>query len=71
KQKLQNLVSDQWQLIADMQEILSQMEQSEGFQAAVNLLYEVQKAQQDVLELTDQERDALIKSILNKPQSSE
>ena len=70
-QKGSNVVSDQQQLVADMQEILSQMEQAEGFQAAVNLLYEVQKAQQDVLKLTDEERDALIKRLLDDGQQPE
>ena len=70
-QKGSNVVSDQQQLVADMQEILSQMEQAEGFQAAVNLLYDVQKAQQDVLKLTDEERDALIKRLLDDDQQPE
>lgn len=64
KQKVTNVIRDQQQIVVDMQEILGQMEQSEGFQAAVNMLYEVQQAQEDVLRLTDEERAALIKQIL-------
>ena len=47
-----------------MQEILEHMVKSEGFQEAVNLLYEIQKAQTDVHEQTNKERQERIKRIL-------
>jgi hypothetical protein len=40
------------------------MVKSEGFQEAVNLLYEIQKAQTDVHEQTTKERQERIKRIL-------
>jgi hypothetical protein len=47
-----------------MQEILRHMVKSEGFQEAVNLLYEIQKAQTDVHDQTNKERQDRIKRIL-------
>jgi hypothetical protein len=47
-----------------MREILRHMIRSEGFQEAVNLLYEIQKSQQDVYDRTQKERQERIKGIL-------
>jgi hypothetical protein len=47
-----------------MKEILTHLVKSEGFQEAVNLLYEIQKAQTDVHEQTNKERQERIKRIL-------
>jgi hypothetical protein len=63
-QALTDTVALQEQIVAKMQEILRHMVKSEGFQEAVNLLYEIQKAQTDVHEQTTKERQDRIKRIL-------
>lgn len=50
--------------VAKMKEILEHMVKSEGFQEAVNLLYEIQKAQTDVNEQTNKALQERIKRIL-------
>ena len=50
--------------IEKMKKILSLMVKSEGYQEAVNLLYEIQKSQQDVLDRTKKEQEERIKRIL-------
>jgi hypothetical protein len=47
-----------------MKQILEHMAKSEAFQEAVNLLYEIQKAQTDVHDQTNKERQERIKRIL-------
>lgn len=54
----------QEQTIEKMKQVLSLMVKSEGYQEAVNLLYEIQKSQQDVLERTIKEQQERIKRIL-------
>jgi hypothetical protein len=49
---------------AKMKEILEHMVKSEGFQEAVNLLYEIQKAQTDVHTQTTKEQQERIRRIL-------
>jgi hypothetical protein len=61
---LADAVARQQQMVEKMQEILRHMVKSEGFQEAVNLLYEIQKAQTDVHEQTTKERQERIKRIL-------
>jgi uncharacterized protein (DUF2344 family) len=51
-------------IVEKMQQILTHMVKSEGFQEAVNLLYEIQKVQTDVHEQTNKERQERIKRIL-------
>jgi hypothetical protein len=41
------------------------MEQAQGFQEAVNMLLEVQKAQEDVLKRTEQEKQDAIRRLLD------
>jgi len=50
--------------IEKMKQVLALMVKSEGYQEAVNLLYEIQKSQQDVLERTIKEQQERIKRIL-------
>lgn len=50
--------------IEKMKRVLSLMVKSEGYQEAVNLLYEIQKSQQDVLDRTIKEQQERIKRIL-------
>jgi hypothetical protein len=54
----------QTQAVAKMKEILEHMVKSEGFQEAVNLLYEIQKAQTDVHNETNKARQERIQRIL-------
>ncbi|WP_254513172.1 hypothetical protein [Anatilimnocola floriformis] len=50
--------------VEKMKRVLSLMVKSEGYQEAVNLLYEIQKSQQDVLERTVKEQKERIQRIL-------
>lgn len=68
-QALADAITGQQQISAKMQEILSRMAKSEGFQEAVNLLYEIQKAQSDVHDQTNKERQERIKRILDGNQN--
>ena len=61
---LSEAIARQQAILDKMQEILQHMVKSEGFQEAVNLLYEIQKAQTDVHEQTNRERQERIKRIL-------
>ena len=61
---LSEAIARQQAIVDKMQEILQHMVKSEGFQEAVNLLYEIQKAQTDVHEQTNRERQERIKRIL-------
>ena len=63
-QALADATARQEQIVARMKEILTHLVKSEGFQEAVNLLYEIQKAQTDVHEQTNKERQERIKRIL-------
>jgi hypothetical protein len=57
-------IARQTETLAKMKEILEHMVKSEGFQEAVNLLYEIQKAQTEVHEQTNKARQERIKRIL-------
>jgi hypothetical protein len=61
---LAETIVQQTETAAKMKEILEHMVKSEGFQEAVNLLYEIQKAQTDVHEQTNKERQERIRRIL-------
>jgi hypothetical protein len=63
-QALGDAVARQQAIVERMQQILTHMFKSEGFQEAVNLLYEIQKVQTDVHEQTSKERQERIKRIL-------
>jgi hypothetical protein len=65
-QALSDSISAQQSILASMREILNHLVKVEGFQEAVNLLYETQRAQKDVLELTDTERQRRIREILDQ-----
>lgn len=54
----------QKKIVATMQDILANMAKAEGYQEAINLLYELEKAQKEVLERTEQEKKDRIKRIL-------
>jgi hypothetical protein len=57
-------LAQQEKTIEKMKQVLSLMVKSEGYQEAVNLLYEIQKSQQDVLERTIKEQQDRIRKIL-------
>jgi predicted DNA-binding protein len=61
---LAETITQQTDTAAKMKEILEHMVKSEGFQEAVNLLYEIQKAQTDVHSQTTKEQQERIKRIL-------
>lgn len=63
---IEALVEEQRQTVEEMRAILAEMAQSESFQEAVNMMYELQKAQQDVLERTRKEREQRQKDLLEK-----
>jgi hypothetical protein len=63
---LERAAAAQEQVLAKMQEILSNLEQSEGFQKAVNMALEVLKSQQDVQQLTDKEKQEAIRRLLDE-----
>jgi hypothetical protein len=65
-QALADAITTQQSILASMREILNHLVKVEGFQEAVNLLYETQRAQKDVLELTDTERQRRIREILDQ-----
>jgi hypothetical protein len=72
---LTETIAQQTETAAKMKEILEHMVKSEGFQEAVNLLYEIQKAQTDVHTQTTKEQQERIKRILEgdaaKPSDTE
>src|SRR5436190_4890061 len=57
-------IAHQAEAAARMKEILDRMVKSEGFQEAVNLLYEIQKAQTEVNDQTNKARQERIRRIL-------
>jgi hypothetical protein len=71
---LSEAIAAQQSILAELREVLTHLVKVEGFQEAVNLLYEIQKAQKDVLDRTDAERRKRIREILDqggKPQGEE
>jgi hypothetical protein len=61
---LADAIAHQTAALAQMKQILAHLVKSEGFQEAVNLLYEIQKAQTDVHEQTNKARQERIQRIL-------
>jgi hypothetical protein len=64
---LTTAVTRQQEIAEAMREILRHMVKAEGYQEAVNLLYDIQKSQQDVLDRTIKERQERIKGIIEGP----
>ena len=63
---LSETITTQQSILAAMREILTHLVKVEGYQEAVNLLYETQRAQKDVLDLTEAERQKRIREILDE-----
>ena len=57
------VIATQETIIAKMNEILTYMVKAEGYQEAINLLRQIERTQQDVLEITDEQRRKRIQSI--------
>ncbi len=65
-QALGEAVEQQIKIIDSMREILIHMVKVEGYQEAVNLLYQIEKAQSEVREKTEEERQRRIRELLEK-----
>jgi hypothetical protein len=59
-------IQRQQEVIVQMKAAMKNMVENEDFQLALNLLYEIQKTQQDLKVLTEKEKEARIKAILEK-----
>lgn len=64
RQAFTESVAAQEKVVAKMKEILSYLIKAEGFQEAINLLLEIQKSQQDVLDRTTKEKQERLQRIL-------
>ncbi len=65
-QSLTSAIDKQREITATMREILRHMVKAEGFQEAVNLLFEIQREQKKVLDETDKKKQDRIREILQK-----
>ncbi|HTN73967.1 MAG TPA: hypothetical protein VL096_01925, partial [Pirellulaceae bacterium] len=63
---LKEAQTQQQKIVVTMKQILESMAKAEGYQEAINLLYELEKAQKDVLERTRKEKEERIKQILQQ-----
>jgi hypothetical protein len=63
---LAEAVAQQEALLKLMNEILVHMVKAEGYQEAVNLLYEIEKSQKGVYDLTEKEKQERIKKIFEE-----
>ena len=61
---LAETVSRQADLLKKMNQVLDLMDKSEGFQEAVNWLYEIQKLQQDVYDRTLKDKAERVKGVI-------
>lgn len=69
---LATAVTRQQEIAEAMREVLKHMVKAEGYQEAVNLLYEIQKTQQDVYDRTIKEKQERIKGIIEgRPSGAE
>lgn len=69
---LDEVVASQREVVDAMRHVLANVEAAQGFQEAVNLLLELQKAQQDVYQRTRQERQRQIQRLLkSQPKTNE
>jgi hypothetical protein len=61
---LAEVVEEQNQVVARLKQVLDKMTSHQGFQEAIDLLYEIQKAQGEVHDQTNQAREERIRRIL-------
>ena len=71
KATTQELISHQEQLVNSMKQILSEMSQAEGYQEAINLIYEVEKMQREVFERTKKAKEEKEKGIIQGRSASQ
>jgi len=65
-QALSDAIATQRSILDAMRDILTHLIKVEGYQEAVTLLCEIRKAQKDVLDLTDVEKQKRIRQLLNQ-----
>jgi hypothetical protein len=65
-QALSEAITTQRSILETMREILNHLIKVEGYQEAVTLLCEIRKAQKNVLDLTDNEKQKRIRQLLNE-----
>jgi hypothetical protein len=70
-QALKDAQTRQQEIVDTMNEILKHMAKAEGFQEAINLLYALDKEQKGVMVLTEEERAARIKKLLEERNKKE
>jgi hypothetical protein len=68
---LASAVEKQKAIAEKMREILHHMVKSEGYQEAINLFYEVERQQQELLKMTLEERQQRLQDLLKKQNGSE
>lgn len=68
---LQEAAAQQERVIEAMREVMVHMVKAEGYQEAVNALYEIEKAERGVQKLTKERQKELIERILQQGKSSE
>ena len=61
--QITKVIALQETILVKMNEILGYMVKAEGYQEAINLLRQIERTQQDVLETTDEQRRKRIQSI--------
>ena len=66
---LADTVERQQAIAEEMRTILRHMVKSEGYQEAINLLYEIERQQAELLKLTEEERQERLKELLKKQDS--
>jgi hypothetical protein len=59
-------IAAQEKLLAHMREVLGYLIQAEGFQEAINLILEISRAEQDVLERTEKEKKERLQKLLDE-----
>ncbi len=64
--KMTEAIQHQQQIIAEIKKAIVHMVKNEDFQMAVNLLYEIQKSQQDLKKLTEEEKQRRIEELLKQ-----
>lgn len=60
-------ITNQQAALKQLREILIHMVKNESYQQAVNLLYEIQKSQEDLRKRTEKEKESLLEKVLQDP----
>jgi hypothetical protein len=70
REAAESLVTHQQSVLERMQQILNEMSQAEGYQEAINLVYEVEKMEREVYERTRKAKEEREKGILQGSDTS-